>query len=132
VNLRNLDDNQATTQITPAQKATFLASPTIVPAALTLSHIMSQKFIAQWGWGHNELWVDMRRYHYTDLDPVTGVEVFRGWTPPTTLYPDLAGQLVQRMRPRYNSEYIWNIPSLQAIGATAPDYTTKPLWIILP
>ncbi len=132
VNARNQDDGQTPTQISAAEKAAFLASPQIVPPVLDLSHIMSQKFIAQWAWGHNELWMDMRRYHYTDVDPVSGVEIFRGWTPPTTLYADLGGKLVQRMRPRYNSEYVWNIPALQAIGGTDADYTTKPLWITLP
>jgi hypothetical protein len=93
---------------------------------------MSQKYIAQWGWAHNELWMDMRRYHYTDLDPISGTQVFRGFTPPTALYVDNAGKLVYRIRPRYNSEYVWNVPALQAIGGLAADYHTKPLWILLP
>jgi len=134
VNARNNDAGQTPTQITAAEKAAFLASPEIVPSAgaLTLSQIMSQKYIAQWGWGHNELWMDMRRYHYTDIDPASGKQVFIGFTPPTTLYPDNGGQLVQRIRPRYNSEYVWNIPALQSIGGLALDYHTKPLWITQP
>jgi hypothetical protein len=132
VNARNRDNNQSPPQITDADKTTFLASPEIVPPVLTLSHIMSQKYIAQWAWGHNELWMDMRRYHYTDLDPVSGIEIFRGFNPPTTLYGDNAGKLVQRIRPRYNSEYVWNSPALDAIGALAADYHTKPLWITEP
>ena len=132
VNARNLDDNQTPTQISAADKATFLASPAIVPPVLTLSHIMSQKYIAQWGWGHNELWMDMRRYHYTDIDPVSGTQVFRGFAPPTTLYTDNAGKIVQRIRPRYNSEYVWNRAALEVIGALALDYHTVPLWITQP
>ena len=132
VNARNLDNNQAAPQITAALKATFLAAPTVVPATLTLSHIMSQKYIAQWAWGHNELWMDMRRYHYTDVDPVSGTEIFRGFSPPTNLYGGNGGQLVQRIRPRYNSEYVWNAAGLDAIGGLAADYHTKPLWITLP
>jgi len=132
VNTRNLDDGQTPAQLTAADKATFLASPNIVPAVLTLSHIMSQKFIAQWGWGHNEVWMDMRRYHYTDIDPVSGTQVFRGFTAPSNLFPDNSGKVVQRIRPRYNSEYVWNVASLKAIGADATDYHTKPLWITLP
>jgi hypothetical protein len=134
VNARNQDDNQSPTQIAAAEKTAFLADTNIVPAAgrLTLSHVMSQKFIALWGWGHNELWLDMRRYHYTDPDPVSGIEVFRGFTPPTNLYPDNGGKLAQRIRPRYNSEYVWNQSGLNAIGALAVDYHTKPLWIIQP
>jgi hypothetical protein len=132
VNARNLDNNQTPPQITATEKAAFLASPEIVPATLTLSHIMSQKFIAQFGWGHNEVWLDMRRYHYTDIDPVSGTQVFRGFAPPTNLYPNNGGQIVQRIRPRYNSEYVWNIPALTAIGGLALDYHTKPLWITQP
>jgi hypothetical protein len=78
------------------------------------------------------MWMDMRRYHYTDLDPVSGTEIFRGFAPPNTLYSDNAGNLVQRIRPRYNSEYVWNIASLDAIGGLATDYHTKTMWIILP
>jgi hypothetical protein len=132
VNARNLDAGQTPPQITAAEKAAFLADTNIVPATVTLSHIMSQKFIALWGWGHNELWMDMRRYHYTDLDPVSTVQVFRGFTAPTTLYADNVGQLVQRIRPRYNSEYVWNRDALDAIGGLATDYHTKALWIIQP
>jgi hypothetical protein len=135
VNSTNTEDNQAVTQISSTEKAAFLASPQIVPSSpsgLTLSQIMSQKYIAQWGWGHNELWMDMRRYHYTDIDPASGQEVFIGFQPPTNLYPDNAGKIVQRIRPRFNSEYVWNVDALKAIGADALDYHTKPLWITLP
>ena len=132
VNARNLDNNQQPTQITAAEKSAFLASTAIVPATLTLSHIMSQKWIAQFGWGHNEMWMDMRRYHYTDMDPVSGTQVFRGFTPPTTLHADNAGKLVFRIRPRFNSEYVWNRPGLDVIGGLATDYHTKPIWIIQP
>lgn len=132
VNARNLDDGQTPPQITTAEKNAFLASPAIVPAVLTLSHIMSQKYVAQWAWGHNEIWMDMRRYHYTDPDPVSGTQVFRGFTPPTTLYSDNGGKIVQRIRPRYNSEYVWNRAGLDVIGGLASDYHTKPLWIIQP
>lgn len=129
VNARNMDAGGTPTQITAAEKTAFLASPAIVPPVITLSHIMCQKYIAQWGWGHNEVWMDLRRYHYTDLDPVSGTQVFRGFAPPVTLYPDNGGKVVQRIRPRYNSEYVWNRPGLDAIGGLALDYHTKPLWI---
>jgi hypothetical protein len=132
VNARNLDANGSPTQISAADKNTFLTDPNIMPAVLTLSHIMSQKYIAQWGWGHNELWMDMRRYHYTDIDPVSGTEVFRGFAPPTNLYVDNGGKIVQRIRPRFNSEYVWNRAGLDVIGGLALDYHTVPLWIIQP
>ena len=135
VNARNLDNGQSPTQISAAEKAAFLAAPAIVPAtaaALTLTRIMSQKWIAQWGWGHNETWMDLRRYHYTDIDPASGVQVFPGFTPPVSLYADNSGQIVQRIRPRYNSEYVWNRAGLDVVGGLAFDYHTKPLWIIQP
>lgn len=142
VNARNLDNNQsgrpdvAPTQISAAEKAAFLADVRAVPLAanLTLTHIMSQKYIAQWGWGHNELWMDMRRYHYTDIDPASGRQVYPGFTipGPTILDPDNAGRPVQRIRPRYNSEYVWNRAALEEIGGLAPDFHTVPLWITQP
>ncbi len=133
VNTRNAElANPAITAISAAEKAAFLASPEIAPATVTLSHILSQKFIAQWGWGHNEVWMDMRRYHYTDMDPASGTQVFRGFSIPTNLYPDNGGLPVQRIRPRYNSEYVWNRAGLDAIGGLALDYHTKPMWIIQP
>jgi hypothetical protein len=124
VNARNLDAGQTPSQITGTQKATFLADTNIVPATLTLSHIMSQKVIAQFGWGHNEMWMDMRRYHYADT-------VFRGFAPPTNLYPDNGGLVVQRIRPRYNSEYVWNRTGLHAIpgDGLSSNYHTVEMWI---
>ena len=115
--------------ITTATRDSFLASPNIVPATLTLSHVMSQKYIALWGWGHNEIWMDIRRYHYTAPDSISGTQVFRGLTPPNPLFSDNAGQVVQRIRPRFNSEYVWNRDALNVIGGLAGDYHTKELWI---
>jgi hypothetical protein len=135
VNSRNNDNGQAPTQITSAEKSAFLAATTVVPATpagLTLTQIMSQKYIAQWGWAHNEVWMDMRRYNYTDVDPASGIQVYPGFTPPTNLYPDNNGKIVERIRPRYNSEYVWNQKGLQAIGGLALDYHTKPMWITEP
>jgi len=134
VNARNRDNNQTPTQITTEEKNTFLANPAIVPTAanLTLSHIMEQKYIAQWGWGALEQWMDLRRYHYTDADPATGQQVFGGFVIPVNLYPDNANKPVYRIRPRYNSEYIWNRESLDKIGGLALDYHTKEMWITQP
>lgn len=134
VNARNLDHNQTPTQISSTEKTSFLASPAIVPTAnnLTLTQIMCQKYIAQWGWGHCEQWMDLRRYHYLDIDPVTTKQVFVGYVFPTTLYQDNQGKPAFRIRPRYNSEYVWNIPGLTAIGGLALDYHTKLTWIVQP
>jgi hypothetical protein len=136
VNARNSEiASQSATQISAAEKNAFLSDPRIVPTdpnKLTLTMIMSQKYIAQWAWGHNEQWMDMRRYHYTDVDPASGQQVFPGFAPPTNLFGDNAGKVAQRIRPRYNSEYVWNQYGLQQIGGLAADYHTKPLWITQP
>ena len=133
VNARNTEvANPAITQISAAEKAAFLAHPSIAPATITLSHIMSQKLIAQFGWSFIEAWMDQRRYHYTDLDPVSGTQVYRGFALPTTLYVDNNGKPVYRIRPRYNSDYVWNRAELDKIGGLALDYHTKPMWIIEP
>ncbi len=76
--------------------------------------------------------MDMRRYHYTDVDPASGRQVYPGFASPSNLYGDNGGKPVQRIRPRYNSEYVWNVPGLTAIGGLAADYQTKPLWITQP
>lgn len=125
--------------ITPAMKAAYLANTAVVPASasgLTLTHIMLQKYIALYGWGIHETWVDMRRFHYTDLDPVTGKQVYADFTPPSgaNLYANNNGKLVYVCRPRYNSEFLYNIPSLKKVGildgsgAQIPDYHTKECW----
>ncbi len=121
--------------ITPAKQAAYLADPKVLPTdpnLLTLSHIMLQKYIALYGHGFNETWTDMRRFHYLDLDPVRGKQVYAGFTIPTTLNIYNAGKLPYRCRPRYNSEYLYNIPALQKIGALASDYHTKEQWFIQP
>jgi hypothetical protein len=130
VNARSSEiGNPAITPITAAERAAFLAHPSIAPATITLSHIMGQKFIAQWGWAFIESWMDMRRYQYTDTDPVSGTQVFRGYALPTTPYVDNNGRPAQRIRARYNSDYVWNRAELDKIGGLAPDYHTKPMWI---
>ena len=115
-----------------AERAAFLANPSIVPATITLSHVLGQKYIAQWAWSHVELWMDMRRYHYTDMDPVSGTQVFRGFALPTTYDPDNNNKPAYRFRPRFNSDYVWNRDELAKIGGLALDYHTKPLWIVMP
>ncbi|MBI5857306.1 MAG: SusD/RagB family nutrient-binding outer membrane lipoprotein [Sphingobacteriales bacterium] len=124
-------------QITPAIKSAYLANATVVPAVgnLTRSHIMIQKFIAGYGFALIETWMDMRRYHYnSDLDPVTLQPVYAGFTPPSgsDLFTNNNGKLCYRARPRYNSEYLYNITSLNSVGALALDYNTKEMWITQP
>jgi hypothetical protein len=133
VNARNAETtNTNVTQISAADKAAFLANPSIAPATITLSHIMGQKYIAQWAWSHIELWTDLRRYHYLDIDPVSGTQVFRGFKLPTNYYPDNNQKPAYRIRPRYNSDYVWNRDELAKIGGLALDYHTKIMWLFEP
>ncbi len=103
---------------------------------LKLSDIMLQKYIALWGWGFFETFVDMRRYHYvdTEIDPLTSLpaQVYLGFTIPTTLATENLGKPVYRVRPRYNSEYVWNRNELLRIGALNGDYHTYECWFSQP
>jgi hypothetical protein len=131
--MANYNTNVPTADLlTTATRDAFLANTKVVPASatsLTLPMIMLQKYIALWGHGTEETWVDMRRYHYTDKD-ANGVQVYTGFTVPsaTDLFPDNGSKLVYRMRPRFNSEYVWNINELTRIGATTLEYHTKEMW----
>lgn len=116
--------------IPAAEKAAYLADPAFVPpaAGLTLKHIMCQKYLALWGWGFVENWVDMRRYAY---DEITIYPTYKRLDI-ISLYPDNGGKLAERIRPRYNSEYLWNIDALNAVGGFNLDYHTKKVWFTLP
>lgn len=121
--------------ITPTSKANYMAAVVpVVATSLTLTQIMLQKYIALYGWGVQQTWTDMRKYHYTDIDPATGNQVYAGFTPPPplNLSPTNNGKLVYRCRPRYNSEYLYNIPELTRLGALALDYNTVQPWFTLP
>jgi hypothetical protein len=125
--------------ITAGIKAAYLANTAVVPTVatdLTLTQIMLQKYIALYAFGVQETWADMRRYHYNvDADAATGKSVYADFTPANgSYYIGNNGHPVMRARPRYNSEYIYDIPSLQLIGAVEAggaqisDYHTKETW----
>jgi hypothetical protein len=113
--------------VSAANRDTYLLSSAVAQTtgALTLSRIMVQKYIAMYGHGILETWVDMRRHHY---DPA----VYTGFTLPAILASTNNGIPAYRARPRYNSEYVWNIKALEAIGATNLDYHTYEPWFSKP
>jgi hypothetical protein len=115
------------TAVSVANRDAYLASAAVAQTsgALTLSAIMMQKYISMHGHGALETWVDMRRYHYDEA-------VYNNFTPPNPLFATNNGQLAYRARPRHNSEYVWNVDALDAIGALALDYNTVEPWFILP
>ena len=132
-------------------------------ADFSLSHIMMQKWVALYPWGAAEAWTDMRKYHYdiayTGDYPKSG----NGWsqsilnqkwdTDPKKVYKGLyllpaqvanrkgsydplnEGAPCYRIRPRYNSEYMWNKPSLETlkpISGNAANYQTSIPWFAYP
>jgi Starch-binding associating with outer membrane len=104
---------------TPAEVTNYInaVSPKS-PSDLTLSNILLQKYIALWGYGFEETWVDLRRYQYSP-------DIYPTWRLPT-FYPDNFGKNVYRVRPRYNSEYLWNVEALRKIKGLEVDYHTIP------
>lgn len=135
----------------------------LAEADFTLSHIMMQKWVALYPWGATEAWVDLRKYHYDidytgeyptygdgyDLSSVTHkwdtdpLKVYQGfYLPPAqvqgrkVLFNTLNnGSPAYRIRPRYNSEYMWNKPSLGTlvpISGTADNYQTSIPWFAYP
>ncbi|MBB6112122.1 Starch-binding associating with outer membrane [Mucilaginibacter lappiensis] len=113
--------------ISTAAISAYMSGPCVKQSAatLTIADIMQQKFISLFVWGSLEAWADERRYNYD-------TNIFQGFSKPGTLYPDNGGKQVYVVRPRYNSEYIWNVPALKSFGALDPDYHTKKPWFILP
>lgn len=111
-----------TSLITAGEKAAFLANINVVPLAadLTLKHIMVQKYVALFGYGYLETWTDMRKYHYDTA-------IYKDMVFPT-FHVDNNGKIAYRVRPRYNSEYVWNFAALEAIGGDKPDYHTVEMW----
>lgn len=113
--------------ITTAEITAYLNTSGEIPtsgADLTLADIMGQKYIVQWGWGGMEQWCDLRKYKYNPA-------IFRQFIPLSgtqLMYNDYC----YRVRPRYNSEYVWNEGELMKWGALEPEYVTKPTWFVLP
>ncbi|MDR3227344.1 MAG: SusD/RagB family nutrient-binding outer membrane lipoprotein [Prevotellaceae bacterium] len=128
---------------------------------LTLSHIMMQKWVTLYPWGAHEAWVDMRKYHYdikyngdypkkgngwerNELDQkwdTDQAKVYKGFYLQPSLVRKTAfniendGAPCYRIRPRYNSEYMWNLPSLRTlkpIAGDAFDYHCSIPWFAYP
>lgn len=113
--------------ITAAEITAYLAGPEVAQNAttLTLADIMGQKYIAQWGWAGQEQWCDLRKHHY---DPT----IFKHWKPLDAnkfqYTKGGVGQYIYRIRPRLNSEYIFNRQELERWGATSPFYPYQETW----
>ncbi len=137
----------------------------ITEETLTMSHIMMQKYVALYPWGSPEIWVDMRKNFYDVAYTGEFPHVDNGWTKlevaqkrdddPTKVFKgyylspanfegyrgkynenrNLEGSPCFRIRPRYNSEYMWNVPGLRAlrpIQGTATYYHCSIPWFAYP
>jgi hypothetical protein len=132
--VRNASNIYFVNPISAAARTAYLASANVKQnsAALTITDIMLQKYIAQWGWGFEEQWVDLRRFHYTDIDPATNEQVFKNFVLPSPYFTDNNAKPAYRVRPRFNSEYVWNLDELKRIGADKADYHTYETWVTKP
>lgn len=112
-------------QISADEIQAYIDSDEVVknPNDLTLADIMGQKYIALWGWGGYDVWADMRKHGY---DP----SIFRQYIP-LSGSSLVHGDYCYRVRPRFNSEYMWNAKSLEKFGGLDADYVIKPLWFVL-
>ena len=106
---------------------TYIASVAVPQSSnlVKMSDIMQQKYIAMFGLGVIETWVDMRRFKYDQT-------IYTTFIPPVGVlfFPDNNGKLPYRVRPRYNSEYVWNRAALEKLGGNNLDYHTYETWII--
>ncbi|MES2371292.1 MAG: SusD/RagB family nutrient-binding outer membrane lipoprotein [Bacteroidota bacterium] len=123
-----------TTPIPVTARDKYLASACVpqTAAALTMSDIMMQKYIALWAWGFFETWVDLRRFHYRDLDPATLQQVYRTFNFPSAFPATNNSKPVQRVRPHYTSEYTYNQAELVRLGILQTDYHTIECWFSQP
>jgi hypothetical protein len=76
----------------------------------------------------------MRRFHYTDIEAGQTTPVYADLVVPSgiNLFINNNGKLAYRARPRYNSEYLYNVNELTRIGALALDYHTLEQWFSKP
>jgi hypothetical protein len=119
--------------ISSAQRDAYMSSAAVKDAAtITLTDIMLQKYIGDWGWNLIESWADMRRYHYFDTDPLTGAQVYRGYALTIFSSNNQGPKPAYRYRPTNFSEYDWNLEELRKIGVLNVDYHTYEMWFSQP
>ena len=113
------------TKVVAADQTTYLTSAAMPQSAndLTMSDVMQQKYIALWVHGALETWVDMRRHKYSQ-------DIYKNFALPTTFYIDNPGKSAQRLRPRFNSEFVWNRDALVLFGGDKADFHTTELWFV--
>ena len=87
-------------------------------ADLTLEKIMFQKYLTMPF--HPEVWVDMRRYDYSD-------QVYPGFEQPANADASLNGEFIRRID-MFDAEIQYNVDETTRIGALELDYRAQPVW----
>lgn len=133
VDFFNAAANPGITPIVP-QRSAYLTGGAVKQSAatLTLTDIMLQKYIGDFGWNLIESWSDMRRYHYFDFDQATGLQVYRGYMLTTFSSNNQGPHPAYRYRPTNFSEFDWNFDELRKLGALNVDYHTYEMWFSKP
>jgi hypothetical protein len=133
VNLVN-SSGPAFTPITVAQRDAYMLTPAVKQDGntLTISDIMLQKYIGDFGWNLIESWSDIRRFHYFDVDADSNEQVYRTFTINSFSSNNQGPKPAYRYRPTNFSEFDWNIEELRKIGALNIDYHTYEMWFSQP
>ena len=88
-------------------------------AALTLSQIMMQKYIALYL--QPEAWADMRRYNYS-------ANVYTGLQYPVNALAVYEGKWIQRLPYDPETEYKYNPKEIERLGAKEQTWIVKKIW----
>jgi|694.fasta_scaffold01032_4 hypothetical protein len=120
--------------ISATQRANYFATNAYKKstATLTISDIMQQKYIGDFGWNFTESWADLRRYHYFDLDAGTGLQVYNTFAIPFYSTNNQGPKPAYRFAPTNFSEFDWNVEELRKIGGLNIDYHTYEMWFSQP
>ncbi|MEH0158200.1 SusD/RagB family nutrient-binding outer membrane lipoprotein [Limibacter armeniacum] len=107
--------------VSPEETTAFLSSELAATSAseLKIYHIMEQKYVALYL--SPETWTDMRRYNFDTA-------VYRGITYPEAVIDELGGKWISRLPYDPQTEYIYNLPEIERLGAQAPDWVVKKMW----
>lgn len=110
--------------VSAEEQSEFLNNPFFVAQSeseLTLSDIITQKFVALYL--HPEAWVDMRRHNWS-------TDIYPGLSRPANVNKAAFGEDKWITRIPYNmeTEYIYNLPEIERLGAKDPAFLATRLW----
>lgn len=111
-------------EVDATEQNAFLNNPAFVAqneTELDLSDIMTQKLIAMYL--HPEAWVDIRRHDWSTT-------VYPGLSRPAGVDKNIFGedQWIARIPYNMETEYIYNLPEIERLGAKDPTFLATKLW----